>query len=494
VTAAVLPAPPAAWDRGPTAAELLGQPCLVLGAGRSGCAAAVLLGALGADVTLYDRDPARVAAAVSLDALAEAGGAAVGAAPQGGTPADAVRSLGLPALRGSLATQSGGLPSFDDFACIVQSPGVAVPAHPRLLSEVDLAAPFLCAPLVAITGSNGKSTTTTLIGEMLRAAGLRTLVGGNLGTALCALAGWSADWVVAELSSFQLEHARRLRARIAVLLNLAEDHLDRHGSLAAYGAAKARVAELLGPGDHIVYNADDAWAREVALRACAATGALSLPFSAVSKLAEGAYVAADGADPAGRWVFAPKGAPVCEVRRDACRPALRAYPENALAAGLAAALAGAAPSSLAATLEGFPGLPHRAQPVCVRRGVLYIDDSKATNPAAAAASVGALRSPFVWLLGGRSKGLDFRPLLLPALRARAVVAFGEARDEIAVALAEVTHLFRAASLDDAVREAAARAEPGDAVLLAPACTSFDAFSSYAERGDRFAAAVEALPC
>jgi UDP-N-acetylmuramoylalanine--D-glutamate ligase len=428
-----------------------GKNVLVLGVARSGRAAVELLVRDGARVSAYDRN---------LDALAE-----------------------LPP--GVTAICADEPPSFAPFDAVIASPGVPVARDPKLVPEVDLAAQFLDAPLVGVTGSNGKSTTTVLIGEMLGASGLATGVGGNLGTPLCALVGRGYERVVAELSSFQLEHATKLRAHVAVLLNLAPDHLDRHGSLAAYGAAKARLAELQQADDWLVANRDDAWARGVARRAPAHV----VEFSTEARLDTGACL--DGKD----LVLARDGALVLRLALDSLSAAARRPIANALAAAQAALLAGATPEGIRAALARFEGLPHRVRDVCTRAGVRYVDDSKATNPAAAVASLLAQTAPLVWLAGGRNKGLAFDELALAARRAnvRRALLFGESAAALAAALEGACAVERFTTLEEVVARAAEIAKSGDVVLLAPACASFDQFKSFEERGQRFAALARALP-
>jgi UDP-N-acetylmuramoylalanine--D-glutamate ligase len=426
------------------------QRVLVLGMARSGRAAVELLLRHGARVFAYDRDPER------LSAL-----------PPGVEPLSGAHP-----------------PALESFDFAVVSPGVPVPPSPRVVPEVDLAAAHLDAPLVGITGSNGKSTTTTLVALMLQASGLRTAVGGNLGTPLCALVEQGAQRVVAELSSFQLEHARRLHAEVAVLLNLSPDHLDRHGSLAAYGAAKARLAELQRAADALVFNLEDPWARAVAERAPAGR---HIGFSA--RGAPGAAARLER----GELVVERAGGRPWRMALDALSGAARTPVDNALAAAAAALAAGGTPEGIAAVLASFAGLPHRVSPVCTRAGVRWIDDSKATNPAAALASAAAYAPRLVWLLGGRNKGLDLAPLREVARGIRGALAYGEAAGELERALAGACPLRRVCTLDEAVAAAAEIAQPGDAVLLAPACASFDQFRSFEERGDRFAALVRALP-
>jgi len=419
---------------------------IVLGLGRSGRSALQLLLGLGARVTAYDRSEAAFQ----------------------GIDARVARIVGPE------------LPDLSRFDLAVASPGIPLPAGANIVPEVDLAAEFLRAPLVGVTGSNGKSTTTVLIGRMLEASGLSTLVGGNLGTPLCDFAGHEADWVVAELSSFQLERARRLRARVAVILNLAPDHLDRHGSLAGYGAAKARLAQLQGEGDTLVANRDDAWAREVARRSRARV----VGFSEREALRCGAYLRA------GHLAVLRDGSEWLTLELGALSLACRTPVANALAAAAAACAAGASPEAVAQVLACFEGLPHRAQLVCERHGVRFVDDSKATNPAAAIASLASQSGPIVWIAGGRNKGLDLAELRGPAARAKAIVLYGEAADALARALDRPAHQHP--RLEDAVRAAAALASPGDTVLLAPACASFDQFRSFEERGQTFARMARTL--
>ncbi len=428
-----------------------GRHVLVLGAARSGRAAVDLLLRAGARPAIYDRNP------------------------------DALRDLpaGVEALSGAQQ------PGYDAFDAVVASPGVATVPDAKLVPEVDLAAQFLDARLVGVTGSNGKSTATTLIGEMLQASGLDTGVGGNIGTALCSLVDRGHAWIVAELSSFQLEHARDLHADVAVLLNLAPDHLDRHGTLERYGAAKARLADLQRDGAWLVANRDDAWASAVAGRARAQVA----EFSTRARIETGAYLEHEALVIA-RGGSARARIPLAELSTASRRPV-----DNALAAAAAADLAGASESAIRAVLARFEGLPHRVRDVATRAGVRYVDDSKATNPAAAVASLLAQTAPIVWLAGGRNKGLAFDELADAARRAsvRRAILYGESAAELERALAHACPVERVATLAEAVERAAACAHAGDVVLLAPACASFDQFTSFEERGRRFAELARALP-
>jgi UDP-N-acetylmuramoylalanine--D-glutamate ligase len=435
---------------------------LVIGAGRSGSAAAKLLVRRGARVTVYDRDAERLA---GLD--------------------DA------PELR-DVARRSGDLPDFDAFDSIVASPGVPLAPDPRIVPEVDLAAEWISAPIVGVTGTNGKSTCCVLIGDMLRASGFAVGVGGNLGTALCEFVDAPLDRVVAELSSFQLEHARKLGSAVAVLLNLSPDHLDRHGTLERYGAAKARLAELQPAHGVLVVNREDDWASDVG-RARRAAGAEVREFSTAGAVADGC-----GLD-RGDLVLVRAGEEQLRVPLDTLSAASRSPVDNALAAAAAAFAAGASADGIASALREFAGLPHRTQLVCTRGGVRYVDDSKATNPAAAASSLGAegLRGEsggLWWLAGGRNKGLDFAPLADAARGVSGAIVFGEAAAELARTLEGATELISTPSMEDAVRAAAERAGSGDVVLLSPGCASFDEFSSFEARGERFAEIARGLPC
>jgi UDP-N-acetylmuramoylalanine--D-glutamate ligase len=418
---------------------------LVLGLARSGAAAARLLLRLGHEVVGYDRDP------------------------ENGRDIE------------GLSARIGGaeLPSFEGFARVIQSPGIPVPADPRVVPEVQLAAEHLEAPVVAVTGTNGKSTTTVMIGAMLRSSGLDAVEGGNLGTALCSLTETGASRVVAELSSFQLEHTRSFPAAVAVLLNLAPDHLDRHGTLAAYGAAKARLAELQPREGTLVYNADDPWARDAASRA----SGRRVPFSAERVLSEGAFIKDDSlvVVEAGSWVLQQ---PLGEMA-----PAARMPIDNALAASVAARAAGASPEGIAQVLSTFDGLPHRASLVAIRSGVRFVNDSKATNPSATVRTIESCEGPVVWIAGGRNKGLDLEPLRHIGGAIRGVVVYGEAAGDLEGVLRDAHAVERVTTLEEAFAAAVRRAESGDTVILSPACASQDQFRSFEERGDRFVSQV-----
>jgi UDP-N-acetylmuramoylalanine--D-glutamate ligase len=418
------------------------QPTLVLGLGRSGAAAARLLRRNGVTVAGYDRNPDRVR---EVEGLSE--------------------RLSGPTL-----------PDFDRFARVIQSPGVPVPRDPRVVPEVQLAAEHLEAPLIGVTGTNGKSTTAVLISEMLRASGLRVATGGNLGTALCELVALPLDCLVAELSSFQLEHAQSLPTSVAVLLNLAPDHLDRHGTLEAYGEAKARLATLSTPETMVICNAEDPWARETAARAHGRV----FPFSSERRLAIGAFVDGD------RIVIIENGTARIREPIATLSPAARTPIDNALAASAAALGAGASPEGVLQALSQFRGLPHRSELLGVQAGVRYVNDSKATNPVAAARSLESWDAPIAWIAGGRNKGLDLDPLVEATSRVRFAVVYGEAGPDLEKILEGRCPVVRVEAFDDAFAAVATRARSGDTVLLSPGCASQDQFRSFEERGDRFA--------
>jgi UDP-N-acetylmuramoylalanine--D-glutamate ligase len=349
-----------------------------------------------------------------------------------------------------------------------------------VVAEIELAFPLLAGPVVAITGSNGKSTTTALTGAMLETAGRHVEVCGNIGTALSSVVdGPPGRTFVVEVSSFQLEAVETFRPRAAAWLNLSPDHLDRYASLDDYAAAKARLFERQGADDVAVLNADDPRVAALAPRSRRRL------FSRRGEVADGCFVAGDAV-----VERAPDGS-----AEDVALFALADLPlagahnlENAMAAALLARALGAPPVAIRRALAGFRGLPHRMQRLDVPGPLAWYDDSKATNVAAAAKSLEGLPDGRVHLiLGGRAKGDD--PAELAALvgaKARAIYVIGESAELFAAALGELVPCHRAGTLERAVEEAARRAEPGDVVLLAPACASFDQFASYAHRGREFA--------
>ena len=433
------------------------------GAASSGIAAAVLLASRGARVTLSDAKAtvpgeARLAA---LGVQVEAGGNR----PETFSGAD-------------LVVLSPGVPVQQPFVKAAREAGVPV------IGEIELASRWLKGRVVAITGTKGKSTTTTLTGRMLEASGIRAVTGGNIGRPLSAQVEESTPETVhvVEVSSFQLETIERFHPWVAAIVNFSPDHLDRHSGVEDYAAAKARVFENQGSGDWAVVNADDDGARRVAADARAMRRWFG--FDAV---AEGITVD-DG------WVVERLDG---RVTRLAPVSALQVRGRHILADVLAAAavarLAGATPAAVTAAVEGFRGLEHAMELAGEVDGVRFVNDSKATNVAAARQAFESVDGGLVAIVGGRYKGGDFRDLRTPlAGRARGVVAIGEARPLIEEALAGVAPVVAAGSMEEAVRAAYAIARPGGTVVLAPACSSFDMFADYAERGRRFKEAVARL--
>ena len=367
---------------------------------------------------------------------------------------------------------------------VVPSPGVA-PAHPvyraaaeagvPVRSEIELA--FLAARpgtrLVAVTGTNGKTTVVTLVTAMLEAGGIPAVAAGNIGLPLVQAVAGRADVVVAEVSSFQLQYTERFRPEVAVWLNLAQDHLDWHPTMAHYAAAKARIWANQGPADVAVVNAGDE----------AVMAAAALAPSRVVTFGEGGEWSSVG----GRL----RGPAGDAMAVDDLSRALPHDIDNVLAALATATEMGAPLAECAAAAAAAPRLPHRVELVGEAGGVRYYDDSKATTPASVLAALRGFDS-VVLIAGGRNKGLDLRPLAGEGHRLRAVVAIGEAAGEVADALSNVAPVELAPSMAQAVRQAAGAAQPGDAVLLSPGCASFDWYRNYGERGDDFARQVRTL--
>lgn len=440
-----------------------GRRVLVVGAARSGIAAAELLVRRGARVALTDRRPA-------FDGQAR-----------------------LAALGVSLELGAHRLDSFTRADLIVTSPGVP-PEIPELVAargagvpvigELELASRWLRGRIVAITGTKGKSTTTTLVGRMLAAAGKRVLVGGNIGVPLSAQVDASTDDTlhVVEASSFQLEATDAFHPWVSALLNFSPDHLDRHPDEAAYAAAKARIFANQTPDDWAVVNADSPAAMAIA----SATRARLVPFSAERTLDAGVSV-----DKGVVWHRSSEGAvPLVPLSAVALRG--RHMLGNVVAASAISRLAGATPAVMTGALEGFAGLEHVMEPVATIGGVRFVNDSKATNVDAAGRSIESF-DRVVAIVGGRYKGGRFEDLRGPlAAHGRAVVAIGEAAAQVAEAVAGVVPVERARTFGDAVRRAAALAAPDGVVLLAPACSSFDMFESYEARGRAFKEEVARL--
>jgi UDP-N-acetylmuramoylalanine--D-glutamate ligase len=382
---------------------------------------------------------------------------------------------------------------------LVVSPGIPPDApvlrderlrHIPWISELEFAFRHLDAPVIAVTGTNGKTTVTSWTAHLLTAAGLEAVAAGNIGLPLAevALRDRPPEWVVVEASSYQLGGIDTFTPRVGVVTNLAPDHLDRYADVASYYADKARLFDRAGPESVWVLNGDDAAVLELAGDA----PGRRLLFRTSSPPAadeEGAWLAADG-----RLVLRTGGVETPLVRADELRLLGRHNQANALAAALAAHMAAAAPIALQAGLRSFGPLPHRLEPVATVGGVLWVNDSKATNVASARVAVEGMRRPTVLLLGGRHKGESYAPLAGAAAgRVKAVIAYGEAAARIAADLAGVVPVDRVdGPFEAVVARAAALAAPGDAVLLAPACASFDMFRDYEERGREYVRLVREL--
>ncbi len=439
---------------------------LVVGLGLSGTSAARFLLERGVAVVGVDSKPA---AALELGELAAHPGFELAA---GGDPSS------LP-------------PGVDG---VVLSPGVP-PDRPLLLdalhkdvpvvAEVELAYPWLDGPVVAITGTNGKSTTTALTGAMIAASGAQAEVCGNIGEPLTGkVAGPPGRVFVVELSSFQLECIDTFHAQAAALLNLTPDHLDRYPGIEAYGATKRRIFHHQDKDGIAVLNADDAWVAQTPTRA-----ARRRLFSRLAPVEDGCYVERE------RVVEAEPGKAPRELFRLAALPLAGVHNlENAMAAALLALALGATPAHLQAALATFRGLPHRLEKVAEAGGVAWYDDSKGTNPAATVKSLEGFADGSVHLiLGGRNKGAD--PAELAPMVERKVLRLyfiGEAAAELAAALAPLAPSEQAGTLANAVAAAAAAARPGEVVLLSPACASFDQFKNFADRGEQFQKLVREL--
>ncbi|HEY5998824.1 MAG TPA: UDP-N-acetylmuramoyl-L-alanine--D-glutamate ligase, partial [bacterium] len=447
--------------------ELAGRRALVVGLARTGLETANFLARRGAHVTVTDRKGA--------DALA---GALARLDPHVALELGGHRVETFVAQ--DLVVPSPGMPMDDPLLLAARRAGV------RVISEIELAYRFLPVPLLAVTGTNGKSTVTTALGLSLEAAGIPARVGGNIGNALVgevdALGG--ARWVVAEISSFQLEWIETFRPRIAALLNLSEDHLDRYPTYEEYVRAKLRIFERMEAGDDLVLNADD----PLVVERAAAARARTAWFSMRRIPRRGVYLFRG-------WIYSRLGErlgqrvlPVAEMRIAGSH-----NQENALAVTAMALLAGCAPRHVREVFRSFRGLPHRTEFVREAGGVRWYDDSKGTNVGATARTLAGLPGPVVLILGGKDKGGSYAPLApLVRERVRALVLLGEAREKIAAELAGTAPIVEVAEMGEAVRRSAELAKPGDVVLLSPACASFDQYTSYAERGEHFKREVNAL--
>ena len=445
---------------------------VVLGAGKSGLAASELLLSLGARVTLWDERPAEELGAESL--------AGRGVALRGGTALGGV-DLGRP----DLVVVSPGVPLRT--ASIVRAREHGVP----IWGEIELAARFVPpgALVLGVTGTNGKSTTTALLGALCEAGGLDPFVGGNLGTPLSrAVLGPPRRTYVLELSSFQLEGMETVRIHGAAVLNLTPDHLDRYDGMEDYAAAKARIFRNHEPGDVAVVNADDPWT----LGMLAGVRGRRFGFTLRAGLLppEGLVGLAEPVEGGFQLGFAG-------LRLRLANRALRGGHNlaNAMAASLLAFHAGVRPEALQAGLDGFPGLPHRLESIRILDGVEWVNDSKATNIDAVLTALAAFPTgQRLWLIaGGKGKGAPYRPLVEAAVgKVAGVLTIGQDAPLLEAEFSPVLPVHACETLDRAVTLAHSLARRGDVVLLSPACASYDQFRNFEHRGDTFRALVEAL--
>lgn len=446
--------------------ELAGKRVLVMGMGKSGLAMLRLVRQHGGAPTACDAKPlagmenisAQIASLTSAF-LTQAEAEAVGVATAGfdlvaispGIPVD------LPMLE---AARVAGIP---------------------VVGEVELAAPYLLGPVMAITGTNGKTTTTALAGHLLKFAGVHAQVGGNIGTPVCDMIGTSAEgqWNVLELSSFQLETIRHFRADIAVCLNVTPDHLDRHHTMENYIAQKRRLFETQSPEGHAVLNAAD----PIASGFAAAGPATAHFFSSSANVPCEMELHDDQIVYRGERLLGRKDIPLAGIHNV----------ENVMAASLAALLAGAQPAAVAQGVSSFPGVEHRLEFVRRLNGVLWYNDSKATNVDAALKAIEAFHQPLWIILGGKDKNSDYRPLAVALNgKVRKALLIGKATELIAAQISPAVPIVPCETISGAVDYASRHAQMGEVVLLAPACASFDQFQSYEHRGRVFKSLVEAL--
>ncbi|KQL44126.1 UDP-N-acetylmuramoylalanine--D-glutamate ligase [Brevibacillus choshinensis] len=443
------------------------QHVVVIGMAKSGVAVAKLLHRFGANVVVNDKKPREEA-----------------------TGAEELEALGIPVICGyhpDDLIHSG-------VSLVVKNPGIPYEAPPvakavelgiPVVTEVELAYQIAKAPIIGITGSNGKTTTTTLVGLILKEAGIRAMVGGNIGTVLCGLAEVAEpdQWLVAELSSFQLMGTREFRPHIGVLLNLYPAHLDYHHTMDEYLAAKCKLFANQKADDAAVLPFDQPEVREK----CSQLSARTYYFSKTQAVPRGAYVEE------GMIVFVDG-----EGNRDeiiAVKDITVPHVDNALAAVIVTRLAGADKQSIAQVLTTFPGVEHRMEFVAQKNGVKYFNDSKATNPEAASRALQACKEPIVWICGGLDRGIDFRELV-PIIqgRVKAVVALGETAPILLERAREagINEGIRVDTVEKAVLAASQLADSGDVVLLSPACASWDMFPSFEVRGSMFKDGVHRL--
>lgn len=478
-------------------ADYQGERVVVLGLARSGVSVAKLFHSLGADVVVNDRKEREKS-------------------PEAGELED----LGITVICGHHPDDLID----DETALVVKNPGIPYSAPPvrqalergvDVVTEVEVAYQLSPAPIIGITGSNGKTTTTTLIGLLLDEAGKAPIVAGNIGLPLCEAVqdADSDNWIVAELSSFQLKGTQSFRPRIALLLNLAETHLDYHGDMEDYVASKRKLFANQTASDTAVLNWDDPFCRETA----AGLKAQLLPFSLYEKLDHGVSIeppyVRDGEqddNQAARRMIVYR-APAADGASEPAETVIMAVDElgilgrhntaNAIAAIAACLAAGAAPEHFAKPLREFKGVEHRLEFVCEKNGVSFYNSSKDTNPTATTMAARSIKAPIILVAGGLDRGSDYMELLPLFKKLKGLVALGQTRDKLKhvaslAGLAKVESVNAEKDAESTLREAVVRAyamaEPGDAVLLSPACASWDMFESYEQRGSMFKQSAHTL--
>ncbi|MEK6532082.1 MAG: UDP-N-acetylmuramoyl-L-alanine--D-glutamate ligase [Deltaproteobacteria bacterium] len=448
---------------------LSGVSALVVGIASTGVSCARFLRKCGADVVATDSRPAEEIPEV-----------------------DGLKALGV-------KITAGGHEGVDlnPTGLVIVSPGVpynipllaaARQAGAHVISDIELAYLFIDSPIVAIAGTNGKTTTTTLIGEMLKDAGIRAFVGGNIGRPVIEFveSDAGAAVVVLEISSFHLETTRTFNPHIAVLLNITEDHLDRYDSFEHYAETKFRLFENHTRSDYAIVNVNDPLIAGRIREKGIGNGSL-VPFTVAGGLAEGLSLKGDA-------ILYRRGKEMAEVY-PAAGFGLRGLHnmENIMASIAAARISGVGQESILRTLKGFKGLGHRMELVREIDGVEYVDDSKATNIGAVMMALKGIAGPVILIAGGKDKGGDYRVMNeLIRKKVRLLILLGEARPKIRDAFSGLTDIVMVNTLKDAVRVAGSKAKPGDTVLLSPACSSFDMFKSYKDRGEKFRQEVNSL--
>lgn len=446
--------------------ELTGKKIAVIGMGKTGIAAAAFSGGRGAMVVAVDEKPSGGWGEM-FEAIASEPWLTVGCYDP--TVLDGV----------DLVVPSPGIPPYNDILVSAKKRNI------RIISEIELAYRFIRVPIIAVTGTNGKTTTTTLLGEILKRAGKKVFVGGNIGNPLIEYAGspQTDDFIVAEISSFQLQWIETFRPHAAMLLNITCDHVNYHGSFEEYRRVKAGIFEHQRPGDLAILNAEDETQEGLA----SSVRAQVVQFSSRRSLRPGIFLQDDC------MVYSkPEGPDERYPLSMISLPGLHNV-ENVMAALAAARFCGCSPESIVEAVSGFRGLPHRIEFAGEKHGVKFYDDSKGTNVDAVLRALQTFSTPVILLLGGRDKDGNFdalKPLLKE--KTKQVVLFGEARERIEPQLGGITPVDKEPTLKAAVLCAYHKARPGDIVLLSPGCASFDEFANYKERGNYFKEVVRNL--